>query len=84
MSVMQAPALIVSAHLQVLLLDEITVDLDVLGRADLLHFLQQECEQRKATIIYVSLQPPIQRHADKASYWACCGTAAPVWQMLTF
>ena len=39
--------------LQVLLLDEITVDLDVLGRADLLAFLREECEQRGATIIYV-------------------------------
>lgn len=38
----------------VLLLDEITVDLDVLGRADLMTFLKQECEQRGATIIYVS------------------------------
>ena len=36
-----------------LLLDEITVDLDVLGRADLLAFLRDECEQRGATIIYV-------------------------------
>lgn len=40
-------------RLQVLFLDEITVDLDVLGRADLLDFLQQESEQRGATIIYV-------------------------------
>lgn len=39
--------------LQVLLLDEITVDLDVLGRADLLAFLRQEAEERQATIIYV-------------------------------
>ena len=38
---------------QVLLLDEITVDLDVLGRADLLAFLREECEQRGAAIIYV-------------------------------
>ena len=37
----------------VLLLDEITVDLDVLGRADLMQFLREECEQRGATIIYV-------------------------------
>lgn len=37
----------------VLLLDEITVDLDVLGRADLMQFLKEECEQRGATIIYV-------------------------------
>lgn len=39
--------------LQVLLLDEITVDLDVLGRADLMEFLKQECRDRGATIIYV-------------------------------
>ena len=32
-----------------LLCDEITVDLDILGRLDLLAFLQQECEQRGAT-----------------------------------
>lgn len=38
---------------QVLLLDEITVDLDVLGRADLMSFLKEECETRRATIIYV-------------------------------
>ena len=40
--------------MQVLLLDEVTVDLDVLGRADLLTFLRQECEERGATIVYVS------------------------------
>eukprot|EP00775_Hariotina_reticulata_P003633 gene3633-3894_t len=39
---------------KVLLLDEITVDLDVLGRADLMRFLIQECEQRGATIIYAT------------------------------
>jgi CCR4-NOT complex subunit CAF16 len=39
---------------QVLLLDEITVDLDVLGRADLMRFLVEECEQRGATIIYAT------------------------------
>ena len=47
--------------MQVLLLDEITVDLDVLGRADLMAFLKDECQQRGATIIYVrewvQLQP---------------------------
>ena len=36
----------------VLLLDEITVDLDVLGRAALMRFLRQECEERGATVIY--------------------------------
>ena len=36
-----------------LLLDEITVDLDVLGRADLLRFLRQETESRNATVVYV-------------------------------
>ncbi len=50
---------------QVLLLDEITVDLDVLGRADLLAFLRQECEERGATIIYV-------RHPA----WACARLGA--------
>lgn len=40
--------------LQVLLLDEITVDLDVLGRADLMRFLAEECESRGATIVYAT------------------------------
>ncbi|PHT61974.1 ABC transporter I family member 20 [Capsicum annuum] len=39
---------------KVLLLDEITVDLDVLARADLLKFLIKECEERGATIIYTT------------------------------
>lgn len=39
---------------KVLLLDEITVDLDVLGRADLMSFLKQECVERGATIIYAT------------------------------
>ncbi|KAF3455356.1 hypothetical protein FNV43_RR05807 [Rhamnella rubrinervis] len=39
---------------KVLLLDEITVDLDVLTRADLLKFLRKECEERGATIIYAT------------------------------
>jgi CCR4-NOT complex subunit CAF16 len=38
----------------VLLLDEITVDMDVVGRLDLLAFFAQECEQRGATIIYAT------------------------------
>ncbi len=37
-----------------LLLDEITVDLDVLARADFLKFLIEDCETRGMTIIYVS------------------------------
>ncbi|KAF9621406.1 hypothetical protein IFM89_020928 [Coptis chinensis] len=39
---------------KVLLLDEITVDLDVLARADLLNFLKKECQERGATIIYAT------------------------------
>jgi hypothetical protein len=39
---------------QVLLLDEITVDLDVLARANLLTYLKKECEERGATIIYAT------------------------------
>lgn len=42
------------AYFQVLLLDEITVDLDVLARADLLSFLKKECEERGSTIIYAT------------------------------
>lgn len=37
-----------------LLLDEITVDLDVLGRAQLMDFLKSECETRGATVIYAT------------------------------
>ncbi len=40
--------------LQVLLMDEITVDMDVLGRMDLLDFFKKECEERGATIIYAT------------------------------
>jgi ABC-type sugar transport system ATPase subunit len=40
--------------MQVLLLDEITVDLDVLARANLLTYLKKECEERGATIIYAT------------------------------
>lgn len=39
---------------QVLLLDEITVDMDVVGRLDLLQFFKEECAQRGATIIYAT------------------------------
>ncbi|WIA28855.1 hypothetical protein OEZ86_011381 [Tetradesmus obliquus] len=39
---------------KVLLLDEITVDLDVLGRADLMRFLVEECAARGASIIYAT------------------------------
>ncbi|KAK2994460.1 hypothetical protein RJ640_008828 [Escallonia rubra] len=40
--------------IKVLLLDEITVDLDVLARADLLSFLKKECQERGATIVYAT------------------------------
>ncbi|KAG2497099.1 hypothetical protein HYH03_004690 [Edaphochlamys debaryana] len=39
---------------QVLLLDEITVDLDVVGRLRLLEFFRQESDQRGATILYAT------------------------------
>ena len=39
---------------QVLLLDEITVDLDVLARSNLLNFLKKECDNRGALIIYAT------------------------------
>lgn len=37
---------------ELLVLDEITADLDVVMRQDLLEFLKQETETRKATIVY--------------------------------
>lgn len=37
-----------------LLLDEVTVDLDVVARMDLLEFFKEECEQRGATIVYAT------------------------------
>ncbi|GAQ85986.1 CCR4-NOT complex subunit CAF16 [Klebsormidium nitens] len=39
---------------KVLLLDEVTVDLDVVARMDLLNFFVQECNQRGATIVYAT------------------------------
>ncbi|CAL5207043.1 unnamed protein product [Lathyrus oleraceus] len=39
---------------KVLLLDEVTVDLDVVTRMDLLEFFKEECEQREATIVYAT------------------------------
>jgi CCR4-NOT complex subunit CAF16 len=38
----------------VLLLDEVTVDLDVLGRAEFCAFVRQDCEQRGAVVVYAT------------------------------
>lgn len=38
----------------ILLLDEVTVDLDVLARSDLLEFLKQETQERNCTIVYAT------------------------------
>jgi len=46
--------LIKETAMQVLLLDEITVDLDVLARSNLLTYLKKECDGRGATIIYAT------------------------------
>lgn len=42
------------AYLQVLLLDEVTVDMDIVGRLDLLKFFKEECSERGATIVYAT------------------------------
>lgn len=42
------------AYLQVLLLDEVTVDMDIVGRLDLLNFFKEECSERGATIVYAT------------------------------
>lgn len=39
---------------KVLLLDEVTVDMDVLGRLDLLRFFKQETAERKCVIVYAT------------------------------
>merc|ERR1711959_266766 len=39
---------------EVLLLDEVTVDLDVVSRSDLLSYLKEETESRGATILYAT------------------------------
>lgn len=39
---------------KVLFLDEITVDLDVLVRADLVAFLRRECVERRCTVVYAT------------------------------
>jgi CCR4-NOT complex subunit CAF16 len=39
---------------RVLLMDEITVDLDICARQDLLGFLRSECEERGAAIVYAT------------------------------
>ncbi|XP_047334739.1 ABC transporter I family member 19-like [Impatiens glandulifera] len=39
---------------KVLLLDEVTVDLDVVARIDLLNYFKEECEQRGAIIVYAT------------------------------
>lgn len=43
------------SYAQVLLLDEITVDLDVLGRSDLMNYLRSESEERGACIVYATV-----------------------------
>jgi CCR4-NOT complex subunit CAF16 len=44
----------VERNLELLLLDEVTADLDVLARADLLRLLREDSEQRRLTVIYAS------------------------------
>lgn len=39
---------------KVLLMDEITVDMDVVGRLDLLEFFKEECEQRGCAMVYAT------------------------------
>jgi CCR4-NOT complex subunit CAF16 len=39
---------------ELLLLDEVTTDLDLVARANLLRFLRRDCETRGATILYAT------------------------------
>jgi len=63
---------------KVLLLDEITVDLDIVGRLALLEFLEEECETRKCTIIYAThifdgIEPWITHYAYVENGKLCRG-----------
>lgn len=49
---------LVPVNFQVLLLDEVTVDLDVVTRMDLLEFFREECEQ----VFTVSIYLPAETH----------------------
>ena len=56
---------------RVLLLDEITVDLDLVGRLDLLAFFKRECEERGATIVYAThIFDGMDHWADHVAYVA--------------
>lgn len=49
--------------MQVLLLDEVTVDLDVVTRLDFLDFLREECEEVSTDSI--TLHPMLSRNKSK-------------------
>ncbi|KAA8543383.1 hypothetical protein F0562_021122 [Nyssa sinensis] len=59
---------------QVLLLDEVTVDLDVVARLDLLDFFKEECELRGATIVYAT------HIFDGLETWATDLAVHPTWR----
>jgi CCR4-NOT complex subunit CAF16 len=58
--------------LSVVLLDEVTADLDVLARADLLRFLREESENRQVTILYAThvLDGLVAWGPDDSQDWA--------------
>jgi CCR4-NOT complex subunit CAF16 len=58
--------------LSVVLLDEVTADLDVLARADLLRFLREESENRQVTILYAThvLDGLVAWSPDDSRDWA--------------
>lgn len=47
------------AFKQVLLLDEVTVDLDVVARLDLLDFFKEECEEVRNLLLIVLPEPKL-------------------------
>jgi CCR4-NOT complex subunit CAF16 len=58
--------------LSVILLDEVTADLDVLARADLLRFLREESDDRGVTILYAThvLDGLVGWNPDASDDWA--------------
>jgi CCR4-NOT complex subunit CAF16 len=56
---------------EVLLLDEVTTDLDVLARADLLELLREESEERGLTLLYAThIFDGLERWATHLAYLA--------------
>ena len=59
---------------KLLLLDEVTSELDIIVRTNLLHFLKKETEERNASIIYAThILDGLDNWINNIYYINCCG-----------